>query len=134
MRVFLFKEKDTDYSKERNIPLGDFDQEYSQGSVLRYLQKCQPRVLQARPCCQLLEGAEQVSVSDLPRTESNGGLLRANDNMSFEFKNEITKREGEALLVLSIPHVGVDFLPGLRPQLCFQHSPTFVALLPPQKA
>ena len=90
--------------------------------------------LQARPCRQLLERAEQVSVSDLPRTDTSDGLLRANDNVSFEFKDEITKQEGEALPGLSTPRMGVDFLPGLRPQLCFQHPSTSVALLPPQKA
>lgn len=69
--------------------------EHSQGHVLGEQHKPHLVSRQARSYCQLLKKTEKVTKSNPPRREPSDGLLKADYSVSFEFKEENMKREGE---------------------------------------
>ena len=123
--AFLLKEKDTDYSKERNIWIHYIDHEYSQGhaQVLTQASLSLPTPKPGPTYCGVLERAGQVATSNSPGREASDGIWTADCNVSFEFKDETSEKDERSEkkgLFQVFPHKGQ-----VETSCMFSHSCVF---------
>ena len=92
--LFLWKEKDADHWKERNILLCSFARGMQSGRCTQVLThaSCQFSP-QGRCNDHLLNSAGQLAVGDSLGTGSQDGLSRTGSNVSFELKGDTQERE-----------------------------------------